>query len=76
MSPGGVVHIPAGIGHSFRNTSETTPAKMIVITPAGLVAVFLDIGAPGVRGQIAPPVSDAGVEAMGAVAEEYGYSSP
>ena len=47
---------------------------VVISTPAGLGAMFLDIGTPGLRGEIAPPLDDADVDAMEAVAEEYGYS--
>lgn len=73
--PGGVVYIPQGTSHKYRNLSETDPAKMIVIfAPAGMEEMFREIGRPGIRGQLAPSLDLADVEAMGDVAEKYGFT--
>ncbi|MFE2642684.1 cupin domain-containing protein [Streptomyces nigra] len=75
VGPGGVVYIPHRTTHKYRNLSETDPAKMIaVFAPAGMEEMFREIGRPGTRGQLAPPLDLADVEAMGAVAEKYGFT--
>ncbi|WP_411093542.1 cupin domain-containing protein [Streptomyces sp. 049-1] len=75
VSPGGVVYIPRGTSHSYRNLSSAEPAKMIAIfTPAGMEEMFREIGRPGIRGQLAPPLDPSDVEAMGSVAKKYGFT--
>ncbi|GHF19000.1 hypothetical protein GCM10014715_87280 [Streptomyces spiralis] len=75
VSQGGVVYIPRGTSHKYRNLSDTEPAKMIALfTPAGMERMFREIGKPGIRGQLAPPVDFADVEAMGNVAQKYGFT--
>jgi mannose-6-phosphate isomerase-like protein (cupin superfamily) len=75
VSKGGVVYIPKGTSHTFRNRSETKPAKMIILfTPSGMEGMFTDIGTPGVRGQVAPPLNDADIAAMSAAGEKYHYT--
>ncbi|MCZ4602392.1 cupin domain-containing protein [Streptomyces sp. Lzd4kr] len=75
VGPGGVVYIPQGTSHKYRNLSKTDPAKMIAIfAPAGMEEMFREIGRPGTRGQLAPPLDLADVEAMGDVAKKYGFT--
>jgi quercetin dioxygenase-like cupin family protein len=75
VSAGGVVYVPKGTSHKFRNRSDTKPAKMILLfTPGGMDGMFTDIGTPGVRGQLAPPLNDADIAAMGAAGSKYHYT--
>ena len=75
VSAGGVVYVPKGTSHKFRNRSDTKPAKMILLfTPGGMDGMFTDIGTPGVRGQLAPPLNDADIAAMGAAGSKYNYT--
>ncbi|MFD0306875.1 cupin domain-containing protein [Streptomyces sp. NPDC127119] len=72
---GSVVHVPRGMRHSFRNLSRTQPARIYFLyTPGGMDAMFNEIGTPGVRGQIGPPLNDADVKAMAAVADKYDFT--
>ncbi|MDA3646860.1 cupin domain-containing protein [Saccharopolyspora indica] len=73
--PGDVVYIPKGVRHSFRNLSQDEPARMyFMYTPAGVEGLFTEIGTPGERGAVGPPLNDADVAAMAAAADKYGYS--
>jgi len=75
VGPGGVVFIPQGVSHKYRNLSDTQPVRMIAIfAPAGMDAMFGEIGRPGIRGKLAPPLDLADVEAMGKVAGKYGFT--
>ncbi|WP_162467293.1 cupin domain-containing protein [Streptomyces cavernae] len=75
VEPGGVVYVPKGVRHSFRNISPEQPARMYFLyLPGGMDGMFQEIGRPGVRGQVGPPLDPADVVAMGAVAEKYGYT--
>lgn len=75
VEPGGVVYVPKGVRHSFKNTSPGHPARMYFLyVPGGMDGMFQEIGRPGVRGQVGPPLDPADVVAMGEVAEKYGYA--
>ncbi|GGZ73653.1 cupin domain-containing protein [Streptomyces albogriseolus] len=75
VEPGGVVYVPKGVRHSFKNTSPGHPARMYFLyVPGGMDGMFQEIGRPGVRGQVGPPLDPADVVAMGEVAEKYGYT--
>lgn len=75
VSAGGIVYIPKGTSHSYRNASDTEPAKMIAIfTPAGMEEMFREIGKPGKRGHLAPPLNPEEVQAMSGVATKYGFT--
>ena len=43
-------------------------------SPAGMDGMFAEIGSPGQRGAIPPPLRPADLEAMAGVAEKYGFS--
>ncbi|MFE5212803.1 cupin domain-containing protein [Streptomyces sp. NPDC056600] len=75
VEPGGVVYVPKGVRHSFRNTSGTKPARMYFLyTPGGMDGMFQEIGTPGTRGTVGPPLTEADVSAMAAVAAKYNYT--
>jgi quercetin dioxygenase-like cupin family protein len=75
VADGGVVYVPKGVKHSFRNLSHTKPARMYFFyAPGGMDGMFTEIGTPGVRGQVGPPLNEADVKAMGAAGEKYGYT--
>jgi quercetin dioxygenase-like cupin family protein len=49
-SPGDFVHLPRGIAHSFKNTSNVDAKMLVTITPAGLEKFFeavFDLAVPG-----------------------------
>ncbi|TKA02132.1 cupin domain-containing protein [Actinacidiphila oryziradicis] len=75
VEPGGVVYVPKGVRHSFRNSSGTKPARMYFLyTPGGMDGMFQEIGTPGLRGIVGPPLTEADVTAMAAVAGKYNYT--
>jgi mannose-6-phosphate isomerase-like protein (cupin superfamily) len=75
VEPGGVVYVPKGTTHSFTNLSSTRPARMYFLyAPGGMDGMFAEIGSPGERGVVGPPLNDADVRAMGALASKYHYT--
>lgn len=75
VEAGGVVYVPKGVRHSFRNLSRTKPARIYFLyAPGGMDAMFTEIGTPGVRGQVGPPLNEVDVKAMAAVADTYGFT--
>ena len=75
VQAGGVVYVPKGTRHSFTNKSLTKPARMYFLyTPGGMDGMFTDIGTPGVRGVVGPPLNDVDVKAMGEAGEKYHYT--
>ncbi len=72
-SPGTAVFVPRGVIHSFANGGD--PARMLFLyAPAGMEGMFAEIGAPGTRGVVGPPLTATDVEAMIAVADKYRYT--
>ncbi|KAA5831786.1 cupin domain-containing protein [Saccharopolyspora hirsuta] len=70
-----VVHIPKGVEHSFRSLSQDEPARMhLMHAPAGVEDLCTEIGTPGERGVVGPPLNDTDVAAMGAAADKHGHS--
>ena len=72
---GTFINIPIGVRHSFKNES-TVPARMLIlVTPGGLDAMFLETGVPVANGTTtAPPVSHEEIERLSAVAPKYGIT--
>lgn len=80
------VHVPAGGGDTVFLVGDTYttlltgaqtggPAKMLFLyNPAGMEGMFAEIGSPGVRGQIGPPLSEADVAAMIGVSAKYHFT--
>ena len=68
------MYIPRDVAHSYRNVGEG-PAKMLFMySPAGMEAMFPEIGKPGRRGVVGPPLDRAELAAMAGVAEKYHFS--
>lgn len=73
---GTTVYVPRGTLHSFTNVGDV-PAKMLFIySPAGMEGMFAEIGTPGQRGVVGPPLSEADVTAMIGVAAKYKFEMP
>jgi mannose-6-phosphate isomerase-like protein (cupin superfamily) len=71
LKPGGFVHLPKGIPHSFRVEGEH-PARVLVFSvPSGVLSFFAAIGEPATA-RILPPVDPHDVERMQAAADKYG----
>ena len=72
--PGTAIYVPRDIAHSYRNVGEG-PAKMLFMySPAGMEAMFPEIGKPGRRGVVGPLLDRAELAAMAGVAEKYHFS--
>ena len=72
--PGAAIYVPRNVAHSYRNVGAD-PAKMLFMyCPAGMEAMFPEIGKPGRRGIVGPPLDPADLAAMAGVAEKYHFS--
>jgi quercetin dioxygenase-like cupin family protein len=58
IGPGGLVHIPRGVVHTFRNSGATEAMLLVMTTPAGLERYFTAVGTPA-EGSTPPPVTEA-----------------
>lgn len=72
--PGSVIFIPRGTVHHFANIGDGLAKMLFMYSPAGMEAMFPEIGAPGTRGVQAPPLTAADVQALAAVAAKYNFS--
>jgi quercetin dioxygenase-like cupin family protein len=72
--PGSAIYVPRNVAHSYQNVGEG-PAKMLFMySPAGMEGMFPEIGKPGSRGVVGPPLSPADLAAMAGVAQKYRFS--
>ncbi len=72
--PGSAIYVPRNVAHSYQNVGEG-PAKMLFMySPAGMEGMFPEIGKPGSRGVVGPPLSPADLAAMASVAQKYRFS--
>ena len=72
--PGAAIYVPRNVAHSYRNVGED-PAKMLFMySPAGMDAMFSELGKPGRRGVVGPPLDPADLAAMAGVAKKYNFS--
>lgn len=71
---GTVLFVPKGVVHHFRNTGASAAKMLFLYNPAGMDGMFAEIGAPGVRGEVGPPLSEADVAAMIAVSAKYHFT--
>lgn len=73
LSAGMFANVPTRLLHAFRNESEKPARMLILVAPAGLEQMFLEVGQllpPGTT--VAPPPSAAEIEKLLAVAPGYG----
>lgn len=72
--PGSVLMVPRDVPHSYRNVGDG-PAKMLFLySPPGMDGMFPELGRPGRRGVVPPPLDPADIAAMAAVAGKYNFS--
>jgi mannose-6-phosphate isomerase-like protein (cupin superfamily) len=72
--PGATIYVPRGVVHSYSNVGEG-PAKMLFLySPAGMDGMFPELGKPGRRGAVGPPLDPAEIAAMAGVADKYGFT--
>ena len=72
---GSFVSIPSGgVVHKFKNLSHSTAHLLCTVVPAGLEAMFLEIGQPVPAGTFLPPapMSPSELTRLTAIAEKYG----
>jgi quercetin dioxygenase-like cupin family protein len=72
--PGSVIFVPRGTVHHFANVGDGLARMLFMYSPAGMEAMFPEIGAPGRRGVQAPPLTAEDVRALAAVADKYRFS--
>lgn len=70
-TPGTVIFVPRGTPHSFANGAGGPARMLFMYSPAGMEAMFAELGTPGTRGVAAPPRSAADVAALVSVAAKY-----
>jgi mannose-6-phosphate isomerase-like protein (cupin superfamily) len=72
--PGATIYVPRDVVHSYSNVGEG-PAKMLFMySPAGMDGMFPELGKPGRRGVVGPPLDPAEIAAMAGVADKYGFT--
>jgi hypothetical protein len=72
--PGATIYVPRDVVHSYSNVGEG-PAKMLFMySPAGMDGMFPELGKPGRRGVVGPPLDPAEIAAMACVADKYGFT--
>ena len=72
--PGSVIFVPRGTVHHFANVGDGVAKMLFMYSPAGMEAMFPEIGAPGRRGVQAPPLTAEDVQALASVAGKYRFS--
>lgn len=72
--PGSVIFVPRGVRHHFANVAEGLAKMLFMYSPAGMEAMFPEIGTPGTRGVQAPPLTAEDVRALADVAGKYRFS--
>jgi quercetin dioxygenase-like cupin family protein len=71
---GTVLLVPRDAPHSYRNVGDGPARMLFMYSPPGMEGMFPELGAPGRRGAIPPPLDPADITAMAAVADKYGFS--
>lgn len=71
---GTVLLVPRDIAHSYQNIGDGPARMLFLYSPPGMEGMFPELGAPGRRGAIPPPLNPADITAMAAVADKYGFS--
>jgi quercetin dioxygenase-like cupin family protein len=72
---GAFVRIPkGGVVHCFHNKTSQTAHLLCTVVPAGLEALFAEIGQPVAAGQFLPPppLDQASLQKLRAIAEKHG----
>ena len=71
---GTVLLVPRDVAHSYHNVGDGPARMLFLYSPPGMEGMFPELGAPGRRGVIPPPLNPADITAMAAVADKYGFS--
>jgi quercetin dioxygenase-like cupin family protein len=73
LTPGKFANLPIGSIHSFKNEGTSTVRMLILVAPAGLEQMFLEIGEPLPPGATtAPPPSKQEIEKLIQASGRYG----
>jgi quercetin dioxygenase-like cupin family protein len=72
--PGSTIYVPRNVAHSYQNAGESPARMLFMYSPAGMEGMFPEIGTPGSRGVVGPPLNQADLAAMASVAEKYKFS--
>ena len=73
-SQGDCAHLPRGVAHCFRNTSEATARMLVTATPAGIEKFFEEALNPAVQDQEPPLVTPKLIERLMAASAKYGQT--
>ncbi len=71
-SPGDFVHLPRGIQHSFRNTSNESAKMLVTLTPGGLENFFKETFDLAVEGSAPPALTETFIARAQAASARYG----
>ena len=71
LAPGGYVHLPRGIPHSFQVEGDRAARMVVLSVPAGVLDFFAELGAPAIA-RVLPDLSPHDPEAMRGAADRYG----
>lgn len=69
---GACVHAPIGVAHAFRNETDQPARLLILVAPAGLERMFLEIGTPLGPDEEPRPPADEDIARLLAAVPEYG----
>lgn len=71
---GTVLYVPRDVPHSYSNIGEGPARMLFMYSPAGMEGMFAEIGRPGRRGALPPPLDPADLEALASVTAKYRLS--
>lgn len=71
---GAVVHVPKGTKHSYATVGSVPVRMLFLYVPAGMEAMFDEIGTPAQPGMDAPPMSPEDVAKLLGVAAKYNFA--
>jgi mannose-6-phosphate isomerase-like protein (cupin superfamily) len=71
--PGAFVNVPPNVLHSFKNETNETTKIIIVLSPAGMEHLFVEVGLESSNNSVKPPpFSDAQKQKLSRLAVKYG----
>jgi quercetin dioxygenase-like cupin family protein len=71
--PGAFVNVPPNVLHSFKNETNETAKVIIVLSPAGMEHLFVEVGIESSGNSVRPPpFSDAQKQKLSRLASKYG----
>jgi quercetin dioxygenase-like cupin family protein len=71
--PGAFVNVPPNVLHGFKNETDETAKMIIVLSPAGMEHLFVEVGLESTSNSTRPPqFSDAQKQKLARLATKYG----